>query len=174
MLFSLILLLFISDPGKLSSCNLCRRIGSERNIGKTVFLFAVLVPRKQLQGKLFQGRVCACCCVRPVQWVWELVENSQYRQWPVNIDNDQRAQMPNPKKSLLKSAVDHRVPNEAISYYTDAFNIILHSCLESPLENRLPYSMLCSECRCLSCSSLWFSAWSWWFCLRCTISPQHF
>lgn len=52
--FSLNLFLFILDPGKLSSCNLCRRIGSERSVGKTVFLFAVLVPEKQLKRKLFQ------------------------------------------------------------------------------------------------------------------------
>lgn len=34
--------------------------------------------------------------------------------------------MPNPKKSLLKSAVDQRLPNEAISYYTGAFQVMLN------------------------------------------------
>lgn len=32
--------------------------------------------------------------------------------------------MPNPNKSLLKSAVDHMLPNEAIPYYAGAFQVM--------------------------------------------------
>lgn len=41
----------------------------------------------------------------------------------VNIGNNQ---VPNPRKSSLKSAVDHVFPDEAIPYYTDAFQVILN------------------------------------------------
>lgn len=43
-----------------------------------------------------------------------------------NIGNNQRAQMPNLNKSLLKSAVDHTLPDETIAYYRGAFRVILN------------------------------------------------